>query len=355
MVTISLCLIVKNEAAVLARCLNSVKSAVDEIIIVDTGSTDDTKAIAAKFTDQVYDFKWIDDFAAARNEAFSKATMDYQMWLDADDVLPAAELAKLLALKEKLDPAVEIVTMKYYTHFDAQGNLLNSSTRGRLFKRTKRYRWEDPIHEYITLDGIIHFSDIIVHHRQNPKEGHHKRNLSIYEKMESSGAALTPRQIYYFARELKDHAQWAKAVYYFEKFLQTGQGWSEDNIATCYNLSILYNALGDQDKILPILTKSFLYGEPRAEICSEIAYYYKRAKNTKLAYAWFKIAAALGEPESIGFILRDYWGYIPNIECSVCASELGDLENAKMYNELAGTYKQNDPAVEYNRKYFASL
>lgn len=78
MITISLCMIVKNEEDVLARCLESVKDVVDEIIIVDTGSTDKTKTIAKEFTDKVYDFKWVNHFAKARNFAFSKAKMDYQ-------------------------------------------------------------------------------------------------------------------------------------------------------------------------------------------------------------------------------------------------------------------------------------
>ena len=68
-------MIVKNEEKVLARCLDSIRGFVDEIIIVDTGSDDDTKRIARKYTDKVYDFEWIDDFAAARNYSFSKATM----------------------------------------------------------------------------------------------------------------------------------------------------------------------------------------------------------------------------------------------------------------------------------------
>ena len=85
MATVSLCMIVRNEEDVLGRCLESVKDIVDEIIIVDTGSTDRTKEIAGRFTNTVYDFPWIDDFSAARNFSFSKATMDYQMWLDADE------------------------------------------------------------------------------------------------------------------------------------------------------------------------------------------------------------------------------------------------------------------------------
>ena len=80
-------MIVKNEEKVLARCLESVKDIVDEIIIVDTGSNDKTKEIAYRYTQNVYDFEWAQDFSAARNYSFSKATKDYQMWLDADDII----------------------------------------------------------------------------------------------------------------------------------------------------------------------------------------------------------------------------------------------------------------------------
>ena len=72
MITISLCMIVKNEAAILARCLSAIAPAVDEIIIVDTGSSDRTKAVARKFTSHIFDFPWNDNFSDARNFSFSK-------------------------------------------------------------------------------------------------------------------------------------------------------------------------------------------------------------------------------------------------------------------------------------------
>ena len=83
MITLSLCMIVKNEEETLARCLDSIKDAVDEIIIADTGSTDSTVKIAKRYTDKVYHFDWVYDFSAARNFSFSKASSDYCMWLDA--------------------------------------------------------------------------------------------------------------------------------------------------------------------------------------------------------------------------------------------------------------------------------
>ena len=115
MVTFSLCMIVKNEAAVLRRCLSSVADLMDEIIIVDTGSDDNTKEIAAEFTDQIYDYAWTDDFAAARNFAFSKATMEYIYSADADEVVDEENRIRFRQLKQVLMPEVEIVQMYYVT------------------------------------------------------------------------------------------------------------------------------------------------------------------------------------------------------------------------------------------------
>ena len=131
MATISLCMIVKNEEAVLDRCLSSVSDLVDEIIVVDTGSTDSSREIAARFTEKVFDFPWRDDFAAARNESFSHASMDYCMWLDADDVLLDADRTAFLSLKSSLSPDISVVMAPYHTGFDENGQVTFSYYRER--------------------------------------------------------------------------------------------------------------------------------------------------------------------------------------------------------------------------------
>ena len=111
MVKVSLCMIVKNEEKVLGRCLSCLADLMDEIIIVDTGSTDGTKNIAAEYTDKIYDFRWIDDFSAARNFAFSKATGDYIYSADADEILDEVNKERFRILKENIFPEIEIVQM----------------------------------------------------------------------------------------------------------------------------------------------------------------------------------------------------------------------------------------------------
>ena len=121
MPAISLCMIVKNEEMHIARCLDSIADLVDEIIIVDTGSEDRTVEIASGYTSKVYSYPWKDDFADARNYSFSKASMDYCMWMDADDVLEETQREKFLQLKQSLQPDTDIVMMKYHTSFDEAG------------------------------------------------------------------------------------------------------------------------------------------------------------------------------------------------------------------------------------------
>ena len=93
--TISLCMITKNEEKFLERCLNSVKSIVDQIIIVDTGSKDNTKNIAKRFNAKIFDFEWVDDFSAARNESLKHATKDWILVMDADEVIEKNYLDKI--------------------------------------------------------------------------------------------------------------------------------------------------------------------------------------------------------------------------------------------------------------------
>ena len=140
-VEISLCLIVKNEEDVLQRCLESVENIVDEIIIVDTGSTDQTKEIAQKFHAKIYDFEWIDDFAAARNYSFAQATKDFIMWMDADDYFTLENQNKLLELKENTSTDVNIINLIYSLTRNEKGETLISIRRNRIVKRSKNFKW----------------------------------------------------------------------------------------------------------------------------------------------------------------------------------------------------------------------
>lgn len=355
MITISLCMIVKNESEVLARCLDSIRDAVDEIIIIDTGSDDNTREIARRYTDHVYDFEWIDDFSAARNYSFSKASMDYCMWLDADDVLAPEARAALCALKETLDPSVAVVMMKYDTAFDASGRAALSYYRERLIRRGAGMSWAGAIHEAIAPVGKVLHTDIAVSHRKL-HAGDPDRNLRIFEKLLARGQPLCPREQFYYARELFWHGQYEKAAQVLRTFLDGGQGWIENNIEACRQLAACLRQLGDESGALRALLRSLEYDAPRAELCCDIGAHFLERQAYHQAIFWYRTAASCKRCDATGaFVCADCYDYIPFLQLCVCFDRLGDHSRAKGYNNLAAVIRPGSAAVLHNRSYFARI
>lgn len=353
MITISVCMIVKNEEDVLARCLDCVKQFADEIILVDTGSSDKTKEIAQRYTNCIYDYSWCDDFASARNFSFSKATKDYCMWIDADDIVTDENIEKIKQLKKHLDPNISIVMMKYHSAYDEQGVPTFSYYRERLMKREARYQWEGVIHEVIALRGRILYQDIAISHKKL-KQGDRNRNLRIFEAMLHKGRTLSPRETFYYARELYDHERYDDAVRVFRKFLDDKEGWIENNIDACEMMGYCYYHLHDEDHALLSFFQSFLYDQPRGELCCDIGKHFFDRMEYKQAAYWYEQARACTRDDTSGaFVRKDCYDYIPCIQLCVCYYRLGDEEKAKRYNELAGTYKRTKE-VEANDNFFHS-
>lgn len=352
MAALSICMIVKNEEDVIGRCLECVKDIADEIIIVDTGSTDRTKEIVKSYTDKIFDFTWINDFAAARNHSFALATEEYIMWLDADDVIDEENRRALKALKDGLGPPVDMVKMKYDVAFDAQGNPTVSYYRERIFRREMNYRWVGEIHEVIPPRGhIIHREIAIQHKKIRPNEP--ERNLKIFMKMISEGKALEPRQKFYFARELYYNARYQEAIDRFKDFLEEGRGWLENNISACKDLAACYYNIGNASAALAALFQSFVYDQPRAEICCDIGRHFLDRNQCKNAVFWYETALTRPlDTQSGGFIQPDCYGYIPYMQLCVCYDRLGDHQKAAECNDSAGKLKPEDEAYLYNKNYF---
>jgi glycosyltransferase involved in cell wall biosynthesis len=134
-------MIAKNEEKWLEQCLNSVKEIADEIIIVDTGSADKTKEIAKKFGAKIYDFKWIDDFSAARNESLKHATKDWILVLDADEVIERNDLEKIRDVIESAgDTAGFSLEQRSYLSNYFEGAINNDSD----FDSVKKYQFYIP-------------------------------------------------------------------------------------------------------------------------------------------------------------------------------------------------------------------
>ena len=346
-ITISLCMIVKNEEDTLAECLSSVKDMVDEIVIVDTGSSDKTKEIAGRFTEKVYDFEWIDDFSAARNFSFSKATKEYILWLDADDVLLEEDRLKFFNLKHTIDKNLDVVMMKYNYSFDAEGNVTLSHFRERLLKREREFKWIDPIHECIDFKGRVMKTDICVTHKKRHTSS--TRNLRILQKMEADGKEFSPRNLFYYARELHINGLYDDAIIYFNKFLDTKKGTKGENVSSCVDLANCFDAKKDKENVLKTLLRSLEYDVLRAEICCGLGYYYKSIQDYEKAIFWFGLAPTLKKPDDTWTTVRqDYSGFIPYFELCICNYRMGNFQAAIENIERAASFKPNDARVKRN-------
>ena len=353
MITISVCMIVKNEEAVLARCLESARQIAAELGGIDTGSSDRTKEIAAEYTDRIFDFAWEDDFSRARNFSFAQATMDYCMWLDADDILLPEDIEKIRALKQTLDPRTDIVMMRYHTSFDENGRPSFTYYRERLIRRAAGFRWEGAVHEVIAPAGHIVYSEAAVTHRKTGR-GDPDRNLRIFEKLLARGEQLDPRQQFYYARELYYHSRFREAIGAFRAFLDGGAGWIENNIDACRQLAYCYYGLKQDREALRALLMSLEYDCPRAETCCDIGGHFFGRERYREAIFWYDLAARCKRNDtSGGFILPDCYDYIPYLQLCVCYDRLGDAKTAEQYNELAAACRPGSVEVAANRRYFA--
>ena len=230
MTELSLCMIVKNEEERLARCLSGVQGAVDEIIIVDTGSTDGTKRVAGQFTGRVYDYAWDDDFSAARNASLDRATKPFILWLDADDVVERSEKEKLMALKNRLTADVDAVMTPYHTGIGQDGRPTLIYERERIVRRDAGFVFSGVVHEAMRVSGNVLHEDIVIRHERGDKPPQGRRNLDIYEKWMARGRRMTARDSYYYAREWMDWGDPGMAERAFAQFLAMPDGWIENRI-----------------------------------------------------------------------------------------------------------------------------
>lgn len=354
MIEISLCMIVRNEEKSLPRCLSSVKDIVDEIIIVDTGSSDATKEIALSFGAIIHDFVWIEDFSAARNFAFSKATKAYIFWLDADDFLTKEDQLRFKELKHSLPGDVNSVNMQYNLAFDGEGNVVTSLRRNRLVRRSCNFKWLGPVHEYLEVSGPFYTSDVCVTHVKD--KAYTDRNLRIYQKRMEQGEEFSPRDQYYYANELRDHGLNEEACRYYELFLAGGKGWIEDNYLACLRLAECRERSGDREGAFEALCRTLQYDKPRAEFCCRLgAWHVERGQYLPAVY-WYEQAISLPRPvDSMGVRNEAFTTWIPNLQLAVCYDRLGQQEKANYYNETARLYNPSHPSMNYNRGYFQKV
>ncbi len=213
MCRLSLAMIVKNEEEHIARCLESVRGIVDEIIVVDTGSTDKTKEIAKSYGASVYDFEWVNDFSAARNFSIQKSTGDWNLFLDADEYI-TNDCRDIIRRFIKNNRAIGRITVTdYFYNGDELQKRISHISR----LAPKSIFFEGKIHEQLLSDLPRINVDIQVSHDGYLKEGKSDRNLQIL-RSELQSDPQNPYILYQIASTLFASKKHADADPYFREF-----------------------------------------------------------------------------------------------------------------------------------------
>ncbi|MBE5943479.1 MAG: glycosyltransferase family 2 protein [Lachnospiraceae bacterium] len=327
-------MIVKNEESILARCLDTVADLMDEIIIVDTGSTDRTKEIAAKYTDKIYDFQWIDDFSAARNFSFSKATMDYIYAPDADEILDEENRTRFKILKKCMLPEIEMVQMKYVT-VSEDGSLLNAKKeyRPKLFKRLRTYTWIDPIHETVRIDPVVFNSDIEIIHK--PLALHGKRDFRIFLKEYAAQGKLSDKLYRMYAQQLLKMGEpedFIKAYAIFQELWQLNPLSDRGKEAACV-LARHYRLSNDPANLFKYALRDMME-TPCSEMCYDLGAYYQAQGDYDEAIVWYLNAAY----ETVSIIDIHCSGDLPLQGLVHCYKELAAITQNPQYQEMATHY-----------------
>ena len=277
---LSVCMIIKNEAAHLAKCLKSVIPVADEVIVVDTGSTDHSKDIAAIFGAKVFDFEWVEDFAKAKNFAVSKASGEWILSLDADEVISPLDYDALRKLVGKTSPgavAYSIVTRNYMNRVNAlgwcpnDGNYLNEeagygwfpSEKVRLFPNHAGIRFEYPVHEMVepALERLgidILACHIPIHHygklneQNSAAKGQHYYQIGIKKLAEVEHSVGAIRELAIQAANLEKHEE-AVSLWHKVIRLQPEMADAYVNMGTAYwNLGKYHEAVESAKKAMEL-------------------------------------------------------------------------------------------------------
>ena len=281
--------------------------------------------------------------------------MEYILWLDADDILLKEDLQKFKILKNNLDVSIDAVSMIYNIAFDEYGNPTFSYRRNRLVKRENNFKWIGPVHEYLDVQGNIFPADIAITHQKKEKSNQSiqcGRNLQIYENRLKKGEEFTPRDLYYYANELKDHGQFQKSTTFYREFLATKKGWIEDEIRACINMAECYRNLGNLEKETESLVMSIIYDVPRPEVSCRLGDLYKNKGTFKKAIIWYRLALEIEEDDHNGFKQEAYSTWYPHLQLCVCYWEIGDHEQSIEHNNKAKIYRPNDSTVKNNEVFF---
>ncbi|MBI2581331.1 tetratricopeptide repeat protein [Candidatus Woesearchaeota archaeon] len=275
--SISLCMIVKNEAEFIERCINSVKGLVDQIVVVDTGSSDNTVEIAKRLGAEVYFFEWNDDTSAARNESLKHATGDWILVLDADETISGSDFDKIRKLAADAEYDGYALVQRNYTNDTYREDFLwalndaYEESRGftgwvprlivRLFRNKPEIKFEGVAHELVEpaierTGSKYAVADVPIHHFKEKKSANYLRaKPEHYRRIGEKKLAAepnNPRAWHEMGTVEREAENFAKAKEYFEKAV----GLDGRFVEAWHSLGVCCSKLGDTDGAIAAFKKA---------------------------------------------------------------------------------------------------
>ena len=356
--TLSVCMIIKDEERVLGRCLSSAAKIADELIVVDTGSNDRSVEIAKEYTELVYFEPWQNSFARARNFAASKASGDYVMWLDADDVIYPDEIKKILQIKEQLArkddtaPRWDVVFMTYRNY----GFLSDLGVRDRIHRRELACLWEGDVHEAIKIDvswvKLFCPEITIIHKKEHINEP--GRNLRIFKGVKKDGRLKGAYALAFYCRELSLVNDMDQALKAWQELLDSEPNAGNIQYALTF-ISDMLIRLKEYDKCRKLISESFeKYNVPRmAFLCYRQGLAAERMGDREEAIRLYRLASETSPDISRGMIeFAGYNDYLAPLKMCALTYDEGDLKESEEWNNKAGRAWPEGMAWRLNRELF---
>lgn len=345
--TIALCLIVKNEVHNLPNLLKSVEGCFDEIHITDTGSTDGTVEKTSKLYPDIkwHEFKWIDDFAAARNYSFSHTECDYQMWLDADDVLTGREA--FIRWRDEMMQYADYWMVTYHYASDPAGRPVCSFARERIVRREKGIKWKYFVHEGMTPIGIgpinmQYATPFSVTHMRTEADMKvdRSRNLNMFKSRIDS---LDARMTYYYGKELFENGSELDGFHWLTKAIALPDLEMHDRILGIQYAVLAALRCNQFERGIQLAHQGLQLAPNRAEYFVAIGDCYIKMNRFVDAIPFFEAAANCNSADNgktFGPIYThaDSYTFYPMNQLARIHFQMGNIEKAKKVVEIAKTY-----------------
>lgn len=356
MPTVSLCSILKNEIGNIDRLLASVKGCVDEIHFVDTGSTDGSIELLERYAAgenpagtklYLHHFEWVNDFSAARNFSFSKATCDYVLWLDLDDSLDNRE--GFITWKNQIMALADYWLATYHYALDKDGRPICSFARERVVSRDRGFKWNYFVHEGLAPTEQKQFSTLyvtnwsVLHHRTGEDLLKDKgRNLKLFDANQDK---IDSRMLYYWGKELFENGRHLEA---YGKLVDAAK--KEDLDSHDRILAIQYGATAAQvlrhnPEAIDLAIRGLQLAPTRAEFFIIIGDSYLQMNKLSDSIPYFEAAKKCPRSANkgqFGFIYthENAYGYWPRVQLARVKYQVGDIEGA--LKEAAEAIEIND-------------